>query len=380
AAPLADARGRLLDLAYEAASAMPLVPHVKNRSRAQDGIVAASLELDQPERASRYAAGIENWRRGAGYADVAFHYAQAGAVSEAERCLELARQVAESHENEFGDEETSQAWRRDRIRAKIARTYVWLGRSEEAARFAEGLEDSEIGAVEVVQAMRTEAGAFDERLKALDAVVATGSFERVRAALAAYTQLIDRSYADEEKREEVVGRIRGATKKVPATVQIEVWEELAEVALARGDKPKTLAVLAEARSILEASRWNSTSHIPLAAGLGALRFRAGEEREGRAEVDAARARYARERETIVDIERAGVLRALAEACQTMGNVGAARELYAQAVEAGVANPNSRPRAEDLAATCCSMAVHAFEPDAALWSRLAEVRAGLSDPW
>ena len=76
----------------------------------------------------------------------------------------------------------------------------------------------------------------------------------------------------------------------------------------------------------------------------------------------------------------GVLRPLAEAYLAQDDVATARTLYAQAVEAGVANPNSRPRAEDLSATCCSMALHGFEPDEALWARLVAVRASLAEPW
>jgi hypothetical protein len=64
----------------------------------------------------------------------------------------------------------------------------------------------------------------------------------------------------------------------------------------------------------------------------------------------------------------------------MGNTAAALSVYAKVIEAGVENPNSRPRAEDLAATCCSMAVHAVEPDPRLWSRIRSIRDGLGDPW
>jgi hypothetical protein len=64
----------------------------------------------------------------------------------------------------------------------------------------------------------------------------------------------------------------------------------------------------------------------------------------------------------------------------MGDGAAAVAVYKRCVEEGVANPNSRPRADDLAATCCSMALHGVEPDAALWSRLIQVEGKLGDPW
>jgi hypothetical protein len=64
----------------------------------------------------------------------------------------------------------------------------------------------------------------------------------------------------------------------------------------------------------------------------------------------------------------------------MGNISRAIELYKRTIEAGIENPNSRPRAEDLSATCCSMALHNVKPDAELLSRISQIRDGLGDPW
>lgn len=64
----------------------------------------------------------------------------------------------------------------------------------------------------------------------------------------------------------------------------------------------------------------------------------------------------------------------------MGDTAAALAVYKRAVEEGVHNPNSRPRAEDLSATCCSMALHGVEPDGSLWARMEDIRGRLGDPW
>ena len=64
----------------------------------------------------------------------------------------------------------------------------------------------------------------------------------------------------------------------------------------------------------------------------------------------------------------------------MGETPEALRLYSMAVEEGAVNINARPRAEDLVATCCSMALRSIEPDAKLKARIQEIRGGLGDPW
>jgi hypothetical protein len=86
--------------------------------------------------------------------------------------------------------------------------------------------------------------------------------------------------------------------------------------------------------------------IPLVAQLSDLRFKAGDTERARTDADAALALFNAQREKIVNIYRAGALRPLAEAYQSMGDTEAALSVYKLAVEEGIANINSRPRAED----------------------------------
>jgi hypothetical protein len=107
----------LLDLAFKTATAIPIRPHIKDRSRAQESVVAVSLDLGQPQRAQHYIKQIDNWRRGAGYADLAFYCAQHGKTNEAQHYLDLASQSTRDPKVED--------WRRDRIRVKIAKAHLW---------------------------------------------------------------------------------------------------------------------------------------------------------------------------------------------------------------------------------------------------------------
>lgn len=380
AALIADPRAapasiELLDLAYAAVSAMPLHPHVKSRSRDQEAVADAWLQLDEPQRALACIEPIADWRRGAGYADYAFWCAQHGDEAQARRFIALAAEIAEQH---VGEE--AQDWQRDRIRAGIARTWLWLGDSEQAAAFAAGAAASETGRIAAVASLQADEPACDAQLAALAEVAKTRDFEQLRAALEGCARLFDRFYTDAPRRERAERAIAAAWEGLPAQVRIELLTELAGFALAHDDGPTALRLLRDARGQLDATTWTPDAHVALLARLAGLRHRAGDPEGARRDADAALAQFTAERARIVDIDRADALRPLAEAYQAMGDTAAALSIYAQAIEEGAQNPNSRPRAEDLSASCCSMALCGVTPDAALWARLRELRDGLGDPW
>jgi len=371
----APASVELLAIAYDAVSAMPLQPHAKSRSRGQQAVADVWLQLDEPRRAVTCIEPIADWRRGAGYADYAFWCAQHGDEAEARRTLELAARVAEQH---VGEE--AQDWQRDRIRAGIARTWLWLGDTEQAATFAAGAEASETVRISAVAALRADESACDAQLAALAEVARTSDFDRLRGELEGCARLFDRFYADAARRERTERAIVAAWNGLPAPVRIDLLVELAGFALGHDDDPAALRLVLDARRQLDGTTWTPDAHVAHLARLAGLRHRAGDPEGARRDADAALAQFTAERARIVDIDRADTLRPLAEAYQAMGDTTAALSIYAQAIEEGAQNPNSRPRAEDLSATCCSMALSGVTPDAALWARLRELSDGLGDPW
>jgi len=370
-APLESYQVELLSIAFDAASAMPANPHVKSRSLVQEMVVTACLELEQPQRALGYIEQIDNWRRGAGYADLAFYCVQHGAMKKnVEPYLSKAAQAAAETED----------WRRDRINVKIARTHAYLGQSRWADQLTADVAPVEMGRLAAVKAMISDDDAFDTQMERLDALIAIGHFDILRNSLEACAQLFDRFYTDQTQRCRAEERIRTAWDPLPIAIRIDLLMEMTGSALDHADQAKALALVNEAQGLMDAHEWPPEHGIPMAAKLIALRFRSGGQQQARTGADELRSAFDAEREKIVNICRAGALRPIAEAYQVMGDMAAALAVYKQAVEAGMENPNSRPRAENLAATCCSMAVHAVQPDAELFGRIREICAGLSDPW
>ncbi len=368
--PLRDSQVKLLNLAFNAASSIPVSPHITDRSRAQEKVVDACLELGQPKQAMMFIEKIENWRKGMCYANLAYYCARQGDIDSMQYFSDIAEPIAKDAED----------WRRDRIRIKIAQAHTWLGQTQKARQFASNVVASESGKVEYVQAMLCDEESFEDQVKTLDSYIAKGDFDIVKHALEAYVQLFDRFYKDTEKRAVIEDKITASWDTIPVNIRIDWLEKLAEFALENSDREKALKLINQAQNFIDKYQWKLEHRFPLMAKIIKLRYRAGDRKKSRSDADAALALYNEQGMKIVNIWRAGALRPLAEAYQMMGDKESALAVYKKSVQEGIANPNSRPRAEDLSAACCSMILSNCEPDAELWEQMLQIYGGLGQPW
>lgn len=375
-APLAAFQIELLDLAYRAASAMPLQPHIKNRSRAQEGVVTACLQLDQPLRALKYAQGIANWRRGAGYAGVAFHLARQGTDPKlVGTYLDLADRVA----TEVAADPEEQAWRAEQIKARIASTLLVLGTIDRAERIMDGVQRAESTASYLVaRAGLVEADGYDDLLVEIDRACAQRDIDGARAGLDACVTLHRRFYAEAGKRQGLEERVQALA--TPLLLRLPFQAQLADNAAAASDHAHARELAATARLDLDAARLPPEEHIPIQARIAAALHAGGDTDLARKELAAALELFAAERARIFDFVRAETLCPVAESYMALGDRDEALRVYGMAIEEGALNPNARQRADDLCATACSMAVHAVEPGAELWARMVRLQQGLRDPW
>jgi tetratricopeptide (TPR) repeat protein len=196
----------------------------------------------------------------------------------------------------------------------------------------------------------------------------------------AYLQLLERFYRDQPRRELVMRRLRSVLSQLPLMPRVEGLLELAACAIGHEDHAHALTTLKEAQAEINGRRWLMYDRLPLQARLIRLRWQAGDHEQAKRDVDAALAEYDAARDNIDPVWRAETLCPIAETYQAMGESALALSVYRRAIEEGAINPNSRPRAEDLAGTCCSLAVSGVKPDADLWQRIRAVRDGLRQPW
>jgi hypothetical protein len=363
-----DWRPAWLDFAFEVAAAIPRQPHANDRAKAEEIASLGYLEIGERQRAGLQALRIEGWRKGTALAEIAGRFAAAGEVETARKFLEVAERVAD----------TQVEWRRDRVRVAVAKALVRLGEAERAEELAKGAVPEEAGKLTVAKAVAADS--YAESLAGLDGLAAAGRFELVRLALDGYVELLEAQWSDPARRAELDARIRKSFEKLPVSIPVETLARMADTSVKRGDQPRARAELGEARDRVAAANWLPDIRCAIDARLAAVRFRAGETAEAKADAEAAGRIFDEGRDRIIDIDRAAALRALGSAWAAMGEGTKALETYRRALDEGAVNPNSRPRAVDLSATCVSMAVAGVEPDAAFRERAEAIRQALGDPW
>lgn len=382
-APLAGFRTDLLQLAWRAAAAFPLDPHVQTRSRVQEQVVLACLELDQPLRAQRWAGDIADWRRGACLADFAQYAVEHGDTVAATKALAGAAAIAEDVTND----PRGQEWCRDSILMKVARTYARLGERAKAEQYAARLDpvsglafDNGLAATAAGRADLITADNLATELAGMDDLLVNEASGLTWAALVTCVRLFDKFYADGERRDAIEKRVRLVNTKLPPNFKLTALLELVRVSAEHGDTDKALASLRLAQTFFAETDWPADVRAPFEAQIGGLLGRIGRTDEARLLLEQGLASYHEARESFRQTKRADILRPFAEAWHAIGERQRANDVYTLVVEEGMENPNSRPRGEDIAATCVSMAQHGFEPDAALAARLREIVDGLGEPW
>ena len=381
--PLLPFQGELLRLAFRAASAFPLDPHHKNRARAQEVVVVGCFELGQPQLALEFANGIKGWRRGSAYADYACYCVTHGERDQALAWVERAEAVV----HELESDPNEQGWRRDLIVMKMARACALLGDSARAEKLAAGIDAASTHAVDddwaktaADRALVVPADKVGEEIDALQKAFPSMSLGQQNTAVATLLRLHERCFAATAQRSAIEQLLTTTFDKLPPGIRLPAIAQLASTSVAHGDKAAALHLLAVARKIAEAHTWRPADHVPVLARLCELRGRAGEVAEARADAEAAMAIYHRERDAIVDIDRADTIRPLAIAWHALGEVTTADGLLALALEEAIENPNSRPRADDFVDTAVAMARNRIEPSPALLIRMREICEGLGNPW
>lgn len=363
-------RSSLLTTAFAVASSMPVDPHGRDRSRLQEAVARACLDSDMVDQAAELADQMQGWRRGHVIALCGQYFARRGQTGSARDCADRALLV------DVGDT----TWGKDVVVTEVAKIYVLLGDESRAYSLVAVGQPTERGQVETARTARVPMDQMDGQADMFDQAIATGNFDLARGGIDGYLVWLDRVIGDAPRRARALTALSGAFPGLPLDLQVRYRVQLAEVLYSRGYKELAKTEVDRASALFKATVFLPEDTAPLGAVIAKARFRMGDADSARSELRALRAAYNAQSDLIVNLRRAASLRALAEGFLLLGDSDDAVESYKAALDAGAINPNARPRAEDLSATCVSMAMSGFQPSPEFMLRIDNLRAGLVDPW
>ncbi len=366
----------ILDLAFSAASAMPLNPHIKNKSRAQESIVIASLKVGDPVRAKRFAKQIPNWRRGLGVAAYAYYCAAKGLSSEARIAIGEANGSLQS----ILDHPNEQTWRADRIRMVIEAAEDAVDQIDDPKGTIPFSFDPRAAKAGAFARQLTDANKFDRFEGSLSGIFESENFSAVKKALGQCVAIYEYHYSNKSRRNSMKNFVLNSYKRLPLAMRIDLIVKLGLAALKNQDLDEGASLAESATQRLILGQWRPRDEIALRARIAELKFLSGRLEGARADAKATYQLYKKSRLKIVSIFRGQALRPLAEAFVVMGDESLAAEIYSLAMDEALVNPNSRPRATELVAICTSMATHHFPWHNDLESKAKGIAAALSAPW
>ena len=369
--PLANlSRDDLLDLAFQISTSIPTEPFPSDRAKMQALVAQACIKNGSLIQATQYASKIEGWRQGELFALIGQQYATA---NETQRARDFAARAMEVATNETD-------WRRERIVIDTAKIYLQLGDSAKASTLLEGATQAELGKLEAARTAIVLESQLDNQADMFDKAIATKNFDLARGGIDGYLVWLDRVSQDEIRITRALKAIDDALLELPLDLQVKYGIDLADHLHKNLKRDLAILKLDKATEIFSATTFLPEDVAPLGAMIARARIRMGDESSARLLLQRLYSEYSTRREGIVNLRRATSLRALAEGFCELGDRDDAIACYTLALEEGTINPNARPRAEDLGATCISMAEYGISLTPDLKNRIDTIRSSLTYPW
>ena len=369
--PLANlSRDDLLDLAFQISTSIPIEPFASDRARMQALVAQACIKNGSLIQAIQYASKIEGWRQGELFALIGQQYASA---NETQLARDFAARAMEVAANEID-------WRREQIVIETAKLYLQLGDSTKASALVEGATQAELGKIEAARTAIVLQSQLDNQADMFDKALATKNFDLARGAIEGYLVWLDRVSEDEIRTTRALKAIDDALPGLPFDLQVKYAIDLADHLHKNLKRDLAILKLDKATEIFSATTFLPEDVAPLGAMIARARIRMGDPQSARVLLKRFYAEHSTRREGIVNLRRATSLRALAEGFCELGDRDDAIACYTWALEEGTINPNARPRAEDLGATCISMAEYGIVLTPELKNRIDTIRNSLTDPW
>lgn len=361
---------QLIETAFKVASAIPIDPHGVERANMQALVVKSCIKHGWLDRATKYSEQIVGWRKGECLALVAQSYAKNGNEVKAHELVNQALVIAANDET-FG---------KDRVNGEAARAFIAMGDEKQAFAVIGRSSQDEIGKVQIARTDNVTPAQLDAQADMFDKGIATQNFDLSQTGINGYLVWLVRVIEDQPRRARALQALDAAIPGLPLDLQITTLADLAERLGTNGYPELAQLQLDRARKLLSSSNFLAEDAAPIGIPVAQVRAHLGDRTGAIDQLRQIDEQYRAHEAEIVNLRRGISLRALAEGYAQFGDYQSALDRYSAALEAGILNPNSRPRAEDLTATCISMADSGVSPTVSQLRRIEEISGMLSDPW
>jgi hypothetical protein len=365
-----------LEWGFKFASAIPVKPHLIDRSKSQYQILEVYLERDMPDEVAQRASRIVDWRACLSYADLAVYFAREDQEEKVSQYSERARECGDR----LVDWETS--WQRDRVLLRIAEAQVTAGQLKAAEETEAELPAESAGQARTLRLSLMDGP--DDYVKKINQLKSMENSEHMevrrnvaRAYIAILTQL-DFEVTDEQSAT-LRTRVYEVAETLPQLMQHEVLCSLSRAAFTASQEEMGRDALEYAEKQLRKHELKARFDVKALTELANIWV------EGAGDFQRAESLLYEAKDLLMKGRLKGTdqVRALISLAQGYGIHGSHEEawdLFRQALQTADAQVNARPRAMNLTEICAAIGEWGVPWPDDVAKEMKRLYETLGDPW
>lgn len=371
----ADKTGAL-EWGLKFASAIPVKPHIVDRSRSQYQILEVYLERDMSDEVAERAGCIADWHECLSYADLAVHFTRKGNDEKVQHYLKRARECR----NRLTGWQTS--WQRDRISLRIAKAQVMAGQLEAAEKTESELPAESKSLAKILRLSRIDGpGDVEKSVKQLQSMENSKHMEVLRDVARAYIEILRQMgpEATSEQCSSLKARVYDLGERLPHLLQHEILCSLSRAAFDVGRKEMGRRILEDAEKRLKSRQLKARFDVGTLAELSGIWDKEVLDSE-RAESLLNEARDLLMKGGLKGTDRITALMSLAEGYRMHGNRDEAWDYFCQALQTAGSQINARPRAMAITKICAAIGRWEVPLPDNMAKEMTRLYEALGDPW
>jgi hypothetical protein len=365
-----------LEWGFKFATAIPVKPHIVDRSKAQYSILKSYIDIDKPETAIRLAEKIDDWRRCLIYADLAYYFAENNSKEKAELCLKRAGECENLLEGH------NAGWQKDRTLKRMAEVQVITGQWDSIDESGTELSTESAESTKAMMYGRLSGPeSYSKSMDQLRALETSEHLEVKRDVALSYISILNQlgKDASDDQCDTLKTRVASVTDMLPLLVKHDILCKLSRTAFETGHWDTGRDVFDEALENLNKREKNARYDVPSLSELARIWRRAGGEPE-RSESLLREAEALLKKSSLKSTDLARTMSSLALGFGIQGDEEKAWTCFSKALQAAASQVNARPRAMAVTAICNDMAQSGMELTGTINTELANMYETLGSPW